>query len=135
TVVLTPHPLEFARLSGNSVDDVQLHRIEAAMKYAAENRVILALKGAATVITDGKTVYINSSGSSALSKAGSGDVLAGFTASLIASGADPFTGTALSVYLHGAAADSLSSELSAFSITPSDLPIAMGRQIASLAEK
>ena len=135
TVVLTPHPLEFARLSGNSVDDVQLHRIEAAMKYAAENRVILALKGAATVITDGKTVYINSSGSSALSKAGSGDVLAGFTASLIASGADPFTGTVLSVYLHGAAADALSSELSLFSITPSDLPLEMGRQIARLAQK
>lgn len=132
TVVLTPHPLEFARLSGNTVSDVQLHRIEAALKFAAENRVILALKGAATVITDGTTVYINSSGSSALSKAGSGDVLAGFTASIIASGADALSGTALSVYLHGAAADTLSTELSHFSVTPSDLPLEMGRQIARL---
>ncbi len=132
TVVLTPHPLEFARLSGNTVSDVQLHRIEASLKFAAENGVILALKGAATIVTDGFSVYINSSGSSALSKAGSGDVLAGFTASLIASGADALTGTALSVYLHGAAADSLCTELSAFSVTPSDLPLEMGRQIARL---
>ena len=131
-IILTPHPLEFARLSDNTVSDVQLHRIEAALKFAAENRVILALKGAATVVTDGDTVYINSSGSSALSKAGSGDVLAGFVSSLIASGADPLTGTALSVFLHGAAADSLSTELSAFSVTPSDLPLEMGRQISAL---
>ncbi len=129
TVVLTPHPLEFARLSGNTVSDVQLHRIEAALKFAAENKLILALKGAATVVTDGTQVYINSSGSSALSKAGSGDVLAGFTASLLASGADTLRTVALSVYLHGAAADALSTELSAFSVTPSDLPREMGRQI------
>ena len=131
-VILTPHPLEFARLSGNSVSDIQLHRIEAALKFAAENRVILILKGAATVVTDGKTVFINSSGSSALSKAGSGDVLAGFLSSMIASGADALLGSALSVYIHGAAADALSSELSAFSVTPSDLPVEMGRQIAIL---
>ena len=132
TVILTPHPLEFARLSGNTVSDVQLHRIEAALKFAAEHRVILALKGAATVVTDGVTVYINSSGSSALSKAGSGDVLAGFVSSLVASGADPLTGTALSVFLHGSAADALSTELSAFSVTPSDLPLEIGRQISIL---
>ncbi len=131
-IILTPHPLEFARLSDNTVSDVQLHRIEAALKFAAENRLILALKGAATVVTDGATVYINSSGSSALSKAGSGDVLAGFVASIVASGADPLTGTALSVFLHGSAADTLSNELSAFSVTPSDLPLEMGRQISRL---
>ncbi len=135
TVILTPHPLEFARLSGNLVSDVQLHRIEAALGFAAEHRVILVLKGAATVVTDGHRVLVNSSGSSALSKAGSGDVLAGFLASMVASGADPLFGSALSVYVHGAAADSLSSDLSAFSVTPSDLPMEMGRQIALLTKK
>lgn len=135
TVIMTPHPLEFARLSGNSVSDVQLHRIEAATGFAAENRIILVLKGAATVVTDGHRVLLNSSGSSALSKAGSGDVLAGFLSSMIASGADPLYGSALSVYLHGAAADSLSSHLSAFSVTPSDLPMEMGRVIAALGDE
>lgn len=131
-VVLTPHPLEFARLSANSVSDVQLHRIEAAKKFAAEYNLTLVLKGAATVITDGRRVYINSSGSSALSKAGSGDVLAGFLASLVASGADILDGSALSVFVHGSAADALTNELSSFSVTPSDLPLEMGRQMGIL---
>ncbi len=134
TVILTPHPLEFARLSGSSVSDVQLHRIEAAIKFAAENRCILVLKGAATVTTDGKSVYINSSGSSALAKAGSGDVLAGFLASLVASGASAIECAALAVYLHGAAADVLAREYSAFSVIPSDLPLELGRQIADLVK-
>ena len=131
-VILTPHPLEFARLSGNDVSFVQLHRIEAAMKFAAENKCILVLKGAGTIVTDGSDVYINSSGSSALSKAGSGDVLAGFLASVVASGADPITGAALSVYYHGAAADSLSRQYSVIGVTPSDLPLEIAKQVASV---
>ena len=131
-VILTPHPLEFARLSGNAVSFVQLNRIDAARKFAAENKCILALKGAATVVTDGDTVYVNSTGSSALAKAGSGDVLAGFLSSMIASGADVLNATALSVYIHGAAADALAKEYSAFGITPSDLPLEMAKQLAML---
>ena len=131
-IILTPHPLEFARLSGNDVSFVQRHRIEASVKFAAENRCILVLKGAGTVITDGKEVYINSSGSSALSKAGSGDVLAGFLASVVASGASPLDGAALSVYYHGAAADSLSRQYSNIGVTPSDLPLEIARQVAGV---
>ena len=134
TVILTPHPLEFARLSDSAVSDVQLHRIEAAVKFAAENKCVLVLKGAATVTTDGTEVYINSSGSSALAKAGSGDVLAGFLTSLVASGMPALSGAALAVYLHGLAADALAREYSAFSVTPSDLPLELGRQIARLTK-
>ena len=81
-------------------------------------------------MTDGKKTYINSSGSSALAKAGSGDVLAGFLASVVASGTDPLTAAALSVYFHGLAADVLAEELSVFGVTPSDLPREIGRQLA-----
>ena len=130
TVVLTPHPLEFSRLSANSVSDVQLHRIEAALKFAGECRVVLLLKGAASVITDGELLYINSTGSSALSKGGSGDVLAGLVASMIASGATALNGAALSAYYHGLAADKLAAELSEYGVTPSDLPIEIAKQIA-----
>jgi len=129
-VILTPHPLEFARLSGSSVSDVQLHRIESAIKFAKENKVVLVLKGAATVITDGDRLYVNSSGSSALAKAGSGDVLAGIISSVIATGKDPLEASALSVYYHGSAADELAKELSVFGVTPSDLPKEVARQIA-----
>lgn len=131
-IILTPHPLEFARLSGNDVSFVQRHRIEAATKFAAENKCIVVLKGAGTVITDGKEVYINSSGSSALSKAGSGDVLAGFLSSVVASGASALEGAALSVYYHGAAADALSRQYSNMGVTPSDLPLEIARQIAGV---
>ncbi len=130
TVILTPHPLEFSRLCGDDVTDIQLHRIESAMKFAAENRCILVLKGAGTVITDGKTVYINSSGSSALAKAGSGDVLAGFLASMVATGCDPLGAAALSVYYHGLAAESLAKSLSEYGVIPSDLPCEIARQLS-----
>ena len=129
-VILTPHPLEFARISGSDVSFVQLHRIEAAIRFAAENEVILVLKGAATIVTDGKTVYINSSGSSALAKGGSGDVLAGFLASLVASGVDPLCACAIAAYYHGAAADTLALEYSSLGVTPSDLPKQIAREVS-----
>ena len=81
TVVLTPHPLEFARLSGVDVSYLQLNRLSIAEKFAKENGIILVLKGAGTIVTNGDDVYINTVASSALAKAGSGDVLAGLIAS------------------------------------------------------
>lgn len=129
-VILTPHPLEFARLSGHDVATVQRHRLGVAIRFAAENKCILVLKGAGTIVTDGKEVYINDSGSSALAKAGSGDVLAGFVASLAAQSVTPVTAAALSVYYHGAAGDSLAEEFSTYGVTPSDLPKEIARIIA-----
>lgn len=130
TVILTPHPLEFSRLCSNNVTDIQLHRLESATKFAKENRCILVLKGAGTVVTDGDTTYINSSGSSALAKAGSGDVLAGFIASLVAQSSDPLGAAAAAVYYNGAAAQKLAASLSDFGVIPSDLPRAISACIA-----
>ncbi len=130
-VILTPHPLEFARLSGNDVAAVQRNRLAAATKFAAENKCILVLKGAGTIVTDGTDVYINTSGSSALAKAGSGDVLAGFIASLCAQNISPAVAAALGVYYHGAAGDSLAEKFSTYGVIPSDLP----RQIAIMIGK
>ncbi len=130
TVILTPHPLELSRISGIPTDDVQAGRLSVAKSFALENKCILVLKGAGTLITDGVTVYINSSGSSALAKAGSGDVLAGLIASLVAGGLDPLRASALAVYFHGLAGDVLEQGLSPFGVTPSDLPREIGRQLA-----
>ena len=129
TVILTPHPLELSRISGIAVDEIQSDRISVAKRFAAEYGCILVLKGAATVVTDGTKTYINTSGSSALAKAGSGDVLAGMLASVIASGTDPLSAAALSVYFHGLAADVLAAELSEFGVTSSDLPREIARQL------
>lgn len=132
-VILTPHPLEFARLSMSDVSSVQLHRLAAAKKFAAENRVALILKGAGTVITNGKEVYINTAGSSALAKAGSGDVLAGLLSAFIAQNkASTLISSALAVYTHAVAGQSLAGEFSSYGVTPSDLPKEIARIIGKV---
>ena len=134
-VILTPHPLEFSRISGVPTDELQQNRLHYAIKFATENNCILVLKGAATIVTDGFDTYINSSGSSALAKAGSGDVLAGMIASVIASGVDPIRAAALSVYFHGLAADTLADEFTELGVTPSDLPREICRQMAKALKR
>ena len=129
-VILTPHPLEFARLTAHDVAVVQKKRLAAAVRFAAENKCILVLKGAGTIVTDGREIFINGSGSSALAKAGSGDVLAGFVASLAAQNIEPLTAAALGVYFHGAAGDRLAEEFSTYGVTPSDLPKQIARELA-----
>lgn len=130
-VILTPHPLELARLLDVHVETVVEHRLTVARDFARENNCILVLKGAATIVTDGRSTYINSSGSSALAKAGSGDVLAGFLAGVVASGVEPLSASALSVYFHGLAGDKLAEELSELGVIPSDLPREIAKQIAT----
>ncbi len=132
TVILTPHPLEFSRISGLSVEEIAADRVGVARRFAEKHGVILLLKGHGTVITDGETVYINSSGSTALAKAGSGDVLAGLIAGLLAYSASPLETVALAAYLHGRAGDTLSESLSEYGVTPSDLPRQIAREIADL---
>ena len=134
-IILTPHPLEFSRLSDLSVDYIQRYRISAARSFAREYGVILVLKGAATITTDGDRLYINSTGSSALAKAGSGDVLSGLLASILAYHSDPIVAAALSVYLHGKAADNLSERLSRLGVTPSDLPIEIAKAIREIEKQ
>lgn len=134
-LILTPHPLELSRLIGKSADHIQANRISVSRSFASEYGCILLLKGAATVITDGDAVLINSTGSSALSKGGSGDVLAGLLVSLLAMGTESLSATALAAYLHGAAGDSLAKRYSDFGVTPSDLPKEIAGELALLTKK
>ncbi len=134
-VVLTPHPLELARLLHTTAARVQAGRIRLAMAAARRWGVCLLLKGAATVVTDGEALFLNTTGSTALAKGGSGDVLAGALTALLAQGVDPLTALAMGAYLHGAAGDALADELSDFGVTPSDLPRAMARAVRDLQKK
>ena len=131
-VCLTPHPAELARLLGVSVATVQQNRMALAMEYARNTGVCLLLKGAATVVTDGHTVSINPSGSSALAKGGSGDVLAGAVAAFLAGGASPMDALRLGAYLHGRAGETLAVERSEYGVLPSELPLAMARELARI---
>ncbi|MGK5023226.1 NAD(P)H-hydrate dehydratase [Janthinobacterium sp. RB2R34] len=106
--ILTPHPLEAARLLDLTVAEVQADRLACARQLAAQLGVIVVLKGSGTVIAaqDG-SVVINNTGSPALATAGTGDVLAGLCGSLLAQGWPEWEAALGAVWLHGAAADAL----------------------------
>lgn len=131
-IVLTPHPMEFARLAQISVSEVQARRLPLAEEFARKTGAVLVLKGAGTVVTDGKMTYLNTTGSPALAKGGSGDVLAGAVLGLLAGGMPPLDAAALAVYLHGRAGDTLEEEYSDRGVLPSALGRQMAREIARL---
>lgn len=109
--ILTPHPGEFARLTGRTIDEIQANRLEIARNFAAKHNVVMVLKGPNSVIADPDgRVAINSTGNSALATGGSGDVLAGFIGSLLAQGQSPWQAATLGVYGHGLAADQLTED-------------------------
>jgi NAD(P)H-hydrate epimerase len=107
TIVLTPHPGEMARLTGGSVAEVQANRLATARNFAQRHGVTLVLKGARTLIAhpDGR-VAVNTSGNPGMAKGGSGDVLTGLIAALLAQyPEDVARAVEAAVYLHGLAAD------------------------------
>ena len=106
-VVLTPHPGEMARLAGLSIPEVQKDRLGLARRFAAEYHVTLVLKGWRTLVAhpDG-TVAVNTTGNPGLAKGGSGDMLTGLVAAMIAQYPDDLElAVEAAVYLHGLAAD------------------------------
>ena len=106
-VVLTPHPGEMARLAGVTTAAVQANRVEVAREFAERMGVVLVLKGARTIIAhaDGRIV-VNTTGNPGMAKGGSGDLLTGLIAGMIAQFPDDRGGAVeAAVYLHGLAAD------------------------------
>jgi NAD(P)H-hydrate epimerase len=101
--VVTPHDGEYARLAGHAPGE---DRVEAACELAAKLRVVVLLKGPSTVIADPTgRVAINPTGSAALATAGTGDVLTGIVAALLARGTPAFEAAAAAAWIHGRAAD------------------------------
>ena len=104
--VLTPHPLEAARLLGSSAALVQADRLAAARELAARFACVVLLKGSGTVIAaPGRVPVINPTGNASLASAGTGDVLAGMVAARLAGGAPAFDAAAVAAFAHGRAAD------------------------------
>jgi hydroxyethylthiazole kinase-like uncharacterized protein yjeF len=125
--LLTPHPLEAARLLGVTGAVVQVDRLAAAREIAARFKSVVVLKGSGSVIAaPGGAVVINTSGNPGLATAGTGDVLAGVAGSLLAQGW-PLWETALgAVWLHGAAADRLVEQgVGPIGMTAGELPAAV----------
>lgn len=130
-LVLTPHPGEMARLTGLSVAEIQAAREQIAAGYARANRCVLVLKGHRTLIAgpDG-TVYRNTTGNPGLSRGGSGDILTGMIAALLAQGLAPLEAAACGVWLHGAAADRAAARLGQTGMLPHDIFYDLGRLFA-----
>ncbi len=105
-VVLTPHPGEFARLTGQDVPTVQADRVRHAAELAATAEgLVVVLKGSGTVVTDGRRYQINTSGNPGMATGGSGDVLTGVIAALIGQRMSAFDAARLGVFVHGLAGD------------------------------
>jgi NAD(P)H-hydrate epimerase len=120
-VILTPHPGEFARLLGCDVPTVQARRQELAAEFAEKHGVVVVLKGHRTVVTDGRQVYLNSTGNPGMATGGTGDVLTGLIAALLGQGLEAFAAAQLGVFLHGLAGDLAQAEFGQVSLIASDL--------------
>lgn len=104
--VLTPHPLEAARLLKTTVQEVQSNRLQAAQQLVAQFACTVVLKGSGTVIAaPGQVPFINPTGNARLATPGSGDVLAGLIGAQLASGLTPFLAAKNAVFHHGQVAD------------------------------
>jgi ADP-dependent NAD(P)H-hydrate dehydratase / NAD(P)H-hydrate epimerase len=103
--VLTPHPMEFARLAGKPIDDVLKNRFEVAVPMARHTRAVVLLKGQPTIVSapDGVRL-VSASGTPLLAAAGSGDLLTGMVATLLAQTGDPMSAAACAAWVHGRAA-------------------------------
>ena len=130
--VLTPHPGEFARLIGRKLTH-DSKRIDAARELAPRLGAVVVLKGKYSIISaaNGDTL-INPTGNAGLAKGGSGDVLAGIIAALLAQGYAPFTAAAIGTYLHGLAADIAVADMFANSLTARDVIAAIPTALQQL---
>ena len=122
-IVVTPHLMEMARLCNRTVYDIMADRLHYAIDFAEKNALICVLKGHETIVADNDehAIYLNKSGNSGMATGGSGDVLTGVIAALIAQGMEPFDATTLGVYIHGLAGDAAAEMLGEYSVMASDI--------------
>ncbi len=134
-LVISPHPGELSRLINQTADEIDKDRIEVAQKTAQVFNTFLVLKGAPTVIADPSgTAFINPTGNSGLASGGSGDVLTGFIAGLIAQGLTPLAAAKVGVYLHGVCADQAVEDKTEYALIASDLLDYLPKAIKSILE-
>jgi NAD(P)H-hydrate epimerase len=119
--VLTPHPGELAALLSTSKQQVLRDRESIARETARRLQVVLLLKGHRTIITDGTRLQINSTGNPGMATAGSGDVLTGILAGILAQGYEPYEAAVLAAWVHGRAGDRVAARLGQTGLISEDL--------------
>ena len=128
TVVITPHPGEMSRLTGLTIAEIQANRLEVARNFARDHELIVVLKGHRTLIAGPTTappdgaVWVNPTGNPGMATGGTGDILTGIVAALIAQHPQhALEATALAAYLHGLAGDLASASVGENSMVATDL--------------
>lgn len=125
-LVLTPHPGEMARLTGLGTADIARDRLAGAEKYSSLWQSVLVLKGAPSLVAaPGGNVYVNSTGNPGMAAGGSGDVLTGIIAGLLAQGLSPERAAAAGVYLHGFAGDRAAARKGMMGLLAGDILLAL----------
>jgi ADP-dependent NAD(P)H-hydrate dehydratase len=134
SVVLTPHPGEFARLLGRPVHDVVVDRESLVLEFANRAGAIVLLKGSGTLVTDSRKLYRNTTGNPGMATGGSGDVLTGVIAALISQGLAAFDAAVLGAWAHGRAGDIAAMKLGQVGLNAADLveylPAALREQVS-----
>ncbi|MGB6803207.1 MAG: NAD(P)H-hydrate dehydratase, partial [Candidatus Sulfotelmatobacter sp.] len=123
TLMITPHPGEMARLAGCTIADVQKDRLGTARKFAREHELIVVLKGHRTLVVrpDGEA-WVNTTGNAGMATGGTGDILTGMVAGMIAQhSTDAFAAVLAAVHLHGFAGDVMRERVGEHSLVATDL--------------
>ena len=120
-LILTPHPGEFARLTGEAVGSSDAERAARAIDFAQRYRSVLVLKGAGTIVADESRLFRNPTGNPGMATGGSGDVLTGVIAALVGQGLSAFDAASLGVFVHGRAGDLAAMALGQTALTATDL--------------
>jgi ADP-dependent NAD(P)H-hydrate dehydratase / NAD(P)H-hydrate epimerase len=129
--IITPHLKEMSRICNCEINDMTDDIITFAKEFITDKGYILTLKDARTIVTDGKRIYVNVSGNNGMATGGSGDVLTGIIATLLAQGMERFEAASLGVYIHGLAADYAVKEKGMYSLMASDIIEALPKVFAS----
>ena len=108
--VLTPHLVEFSRLTGVSPEEINKNKFEIAKEFSQRYGITLLLKGKNTIITNGEKIFVNSTGNSHMANGGMGDCLTGIICSLVGQKYDLLESAVIGAYLHGKIADELIKE-------------------------
>ncbi len=119
--VITPHPKELSRLLNVTVEEINENREKYARITSQTFECITVLKGHNSIVTNGDKIFINKSGSSALAKAGTGDVLTGIISGLLAQKLSPLDAAIMGTYIHGHAGDIAAMDLTKYSVMASDV--------------
>ncbi len=120
-VVLTPHLMELSRLMERNLNEIIDNLIDTALQCSYNSNLIYAIKDARTIVTQGDKRYLNVSGNNGMATGGSGDVLTGIIAALIAQGMSAYEATCLAVYIHGLAGDEAAKGIGKYSMMAGDI--------------